>query len=203
MLAFPERGIYREGKLDRYMHMRTIKLFISTAVLCFSLPGISQSWKQHHSYPGMFSILAPEEMQTKTDTIKTALGGLVQHITFYHDKRPDGENNVYMVTWFDYPEGVMHHDSTELVQALFDETVEAAAFSVAGNVRWSSDIRYGPFPGRFWRVDYKDGRGVIKTKAWLVRNRYYAVQVVTRRDRALNYQADKFMDSFRLMDQGR
>jgi hypothetical protein len=183
--------------------MMTIRTFVALAALFFALPGMSQVWKQHHSFEGKFSILAPDTMLTRTDTIKTPLGNLAQHITFYQDQQPEGENKVYMVTWFDYPAGVMHHDSTELVQALFDETVEAAAFSVAGNVRWSTDISYGLYPGRMWRVDYKDGRGVIKTKALFVRNRYYAIQVVTRKERALNYDADKFIDSFRLMAQER
>jgi hypothetical protein len=41
-----------------------------------------------------------------------------------------------------------------------------------------------------------EGAGVIKTKAYLVKNRYYAVQVITFDNKKENTFADRFFDSF-------
>lgn len=105
-----------------------------------------------------------------------------------------------MLSYCDYPEGSLHHDSSDLVRDFLQATVEESAFSVAGTVTWSNSISVGRYPGRFWRVDYKDGRAVIKTKAFVAGRRYYSIQTVMRKSRSLNIAADKFLDSFRLLE---
>ncbi len=158
-------------------------------------------WEEYRSFDGRFRVLTPGELRHKTDSISTALGSLAYHTFFFQDTAKATENAVYMISYCDYPAGSLHHDSTELVRDFFKATVEESAFSVAGNVSWSNEIRLGQYPGIFWRVDYKDGRAVIKTRAYVVRNRYYTIQAVMRKERSLNAAADKFLESFRLFEQ--
>lgn len=157
-------------------------------------------WEEFRSFDGRFRVTAPGNFRLKTDSIATDIGTLAWHTYFFENAGSEAENVVYMVSYVDYPEGSVHHDSTELVQALFEAGVEESAFSVAGRVSWTTKVKLGQYPGIFWRVDYKDGRAVIKTKAFFVQNRYYAVQAVMRRERSLNTAADKFLDSFRLFE---
>ena len=78
------------------------------------------------------------------------------------EKNPD--NLVYMVSYVDYPKYSIHSDSTELVEDFFKTTVETAVESVKGELSYSSDITMNEYPGRLWRVDYNDGKALIKTK---------------------------------------
>ncbi len=157
-------------------------------------------WEEYRSYDGRFRVLSPGAMRPKVDSIATALGTLAYHTFFFEDADKATDNVVYMLSYCDYPEGSLHHDSIELVRDFFKATVEESAFSVAGDVTWSHDIRLGRYPGIFWRVDYKDGRAVIKTRAYLVRNRYYTIQAVMKKERSLNAAADRFLESFRLLE---
>lgn len=178
-------------------------LFALLLIAGFAAPVHAQNktrWEEFRSYEGRFRVLAPGSFRLKTDSIATDVGTLAWHTYFFDDPTREAENAVYMLSYVDYPEGSIHHDSTELVSALFDATVEESAFSVAGGVTWSNRIRLGQYPGMFWRVDYKDGRAVIKTKAFVAGNRYYAIQVVMRRERSLNTAADKFLESLRLFE---
>lgn len=160
------------------------------------------SWDVFQSFDGKFKILTPGEMIKKENPIKTDIGEL-NYITFLHqptEKNPD--NLVYMVSYCDYPKYSIHSDSTELVEDFFKTTVETAVESVKGELSYSSDITLDKFPGRLWRVDYNDGKALIKTKSFLVNNRYYSIQVISLKEKGMNLQIDKFLDSFSLLSSG-
>ncbi len=154
-------------------------------------------WSEFRSYEGRFRIQAPGPMQQKTDTISTRLGPTAYHTFFYQTE--GGDNLLYMVSYCDYPEGGMHADSTELIEPFFEATVEAAAFSIDGKVVYSSPMKFFNYPGYIWRIDYLEGQAVVKTRAFIIEQRYYAIQTVTYRGLNLNPHTDRFMDSFRLL----
>jgi hypothetical protein len=158
-----------------------------------------ENWDVFQSFDGKFKVLTPGEMVTKENPIKTEIGEL-NYITFLHqpaEKNPD--NLVYMVSYCDYPKYSIHSDSTELVEEFFKTTVETAVESVKGELSYSSEITMNEFPGRLWRVDYNDGKALIKTKSFLVKNRYYSIQVISLKEKGMNLQVDKFLDSFSLL----
>ncbi len=157
------------------------------------------SWDVFQSFDGKFKVITPGEMVKKENPIKTDIGEL-NYITYLHqstEKNPD--NLVYMVSYCDYPKYSIHSDSTELVEDFFKTTVETAVESVEGELSYSSEIMMNNFPGRLWRVDYNDGKALIKTKSFLVKNRYYSIQVISLKDKGMNLQIDKFLDSFTLL----
>ncbi|HMP14383.1 MAG TPA: hypothetical protein PKD70_10925 [Saprospiraceae bacterium] len=160
----------------------------------------AKRWRDFVSYDGRFRALAPGDLREKIDSIQTPLGKLAYHIFFFQMEDPDADNVVYMITYCDYPAGVLHADSAALLEAFFDVTVQTAASSVRGEVLYVDDWQYKRYPGKVWRIRYLNGKALIKTRAFVVSNRYYMIQTITRRERTVNYSSDKFFDSFRLLE---
>jgi len=158
------------------------------------------SWVPTNSYDGRFQLLSPGLMLEKTDSIETPLGKLAYRVHFFQPEDKTADNLLYMVSWCDYPEGSLHADSTEMLEEFFDATMESAAFSVKGSVVYSDVYKMEEYPGRIWRIDYLDGNAIIKTRAFVVGSRYYALQTVSRKERHLNILGEKFFDSFRLIE---
>jgi hypothetical protein len=78
--------------------------------------------------------------------------------------------------------------------------MDQAAKSVNGELTYYDFAWHKEYPGYLWRIDYLDGKALIKTKAFLVNRRYYAIQTVTIRPKSLNLSTDRFMDSFRVIE---
>lgn len=160
----------------------------------------SKSWREFNSYDGHFSILSPGEMTQKIDSIQTPIGTLAYHVFFFQTNQQNADNVLYMLSYCDYPEGAIHSDSTELLKDFFDATVESAAKAVKGELMYERNAKYKDYPGKIWRIDYLDGKALIKTKAYVIGRRYYTIQTITRKDRSLNFSSDKFLDSFKLLE---
>ena len=153
-------------------------------------------WEEIRSYEGRFRVISPAELWEKKDTLETAVGDMVYNTLYYAPNSDKAENEVYMISYVDYPEGALHQDSVELITALLDETQAAAAESVRGEIMFSQDGIQQSFPYRYWRIDYLNGRGSIRTKAIVAGNRFYTVQTVTQRAYGINHSTDRFIDSF-------
>lgn len=178
-------------------HIQIFILFLFPLILTAQEDG---PWNNYHSLEGDFSIDWPEgEMVQRADTIQTALGEQVYHI-FMVQKNEKADNVMYMLSYCDYPEGTVHSDSTDLLQEFFEATMDQAAKSVNGELTYYDFTWYKDYPGYLWRIDYLDGKALIKTKAFLVENRYYAIQTVTIRPKSLNLSTDRFMDSFKVIE---
>ena len=157
------------------------------------------SWEEYKSFDGKFRVLVPGEMQVSERVIHTDIGEIKYITHYYQDTEREAENAMYMVTYCDYPEYTIHSDSTELVEDFFTNTLEAAVESVAGKLRYSDVLNYKEFPGRHWRVDYRGGHATLKSRAFLVKNRFYTVQTATERGRSMNKATDTFFDSFAVL----
>ncbi len=165
------------------------------------LRGDWKNWRDFNSYDGKFSILTLGDMTKKVDSIETAIGTLAYHTFFYQPKEADADNVLYMLSYCDYPAGAIHSDSTDLLPDFFKETMDTATSSVHGELLYANNWNYKDYPGKVWRIDYLNGQAIIKTKACVVGRRYYALQTVTRKEKSLNFAADKFLDSFKLLSE--
>lgn len=167
-----------------------------------SILGIfSQStWEEFVSLDGKFKVWAPAALTEKIDSVQTDVGTLAYH-TFFHQTnyQDETDNIIYMVSFCDYPEGIIFADSTGLATEFFDETMTAAAETVGGEILYSTDIQLKENLGKQWRIDYLDGNAFIKTKAYLVENRYYSIQVISTKKQSLSSQTNQFLDSFELL----
>ena len=165
----------------------------------FLLISSDPGWEEFKTYQGKFRVLVPGEMQYNERVIHTDIGE-IKYITYYYqDTQREAENAMYMVTYCDYPEYTIHSDSTDLLEDFFDNTLEAAVESVAGKVRYSDVLNYKEFPGRHWRIDYRAGHATLKTRVYLVNNRFYTIQTATERGRSMNKATDEFFKSFQLL----
>ncbi len=169
---------------------------ILLAILCLS--SIQNDWKEYIDPDGAFRLSAPATMTLKIDTVQTDIGALVYR-TLFHQADVSLANQVFMLSYCDYPKGSIHSDSTDLLTDFFESTIREATFSVNGELMYQSDESLGGFPGKYWRIDYRNRKAVIKTKAFIVRNRYYAIQVVATKEKHLNQDSDQFLNSFRLL----
>ena len=170
-------------------------LFISS----LSLNAVQNEWIIFTSTEANFKVEVPGEMIEKVRTIPTEIGELSYH-TFIHQEQGDSSDNVlYLINYVDYPEGTMHSDSTVILADFFQTTIETATESVDGKLAYSSDENLLEYPGKVWRINYNGGAATIKTKAFLVEQRYYAIQTVTIRERSMNNSTDRFLNSFRLL----
>ena len=148
---------------------------------------------------GRFKILLPGSFTEKIDSVKTDVGHLVYHTFFLQNEEESAENLFYMVSYCDYPPSVVFADSTGLVEDFFKNTIEAAAETVKGEVAYSADIQLDTHPGKQWRIDYLDGKAVIKTRAYLVGSRFYSMQTIAWKVKSLNADGTRFFDSFKLL----
>ena len=175
----------------------TYKILILTL---FSTFLFSQThWEPYTSVDGRFTVLAPGEFQHKENSIETDIGAITYHSYVYQSPDPGADNLVYMISYCDYPEHSIHSDSTEIVDDFFNETLESATFSVDGELIYSAPTNIKDYPGRIWRIHYNKGTASIKSKAFLVKNRFYNVQAITLSDKKLNTAVDKFLESFKVL----
>ena len=128
--------------------------------------------------------------------METAVGSLVYHTFFIQMDDKTDDNLFYMVSYCDYPEGTFSADSTSLIEEFFQATMESAAQSVKGDILYQTDIHLGETPGKHWRIDYLDGKAVIKTRAYLAGQRYYSLQTIAWKEKNINSASDRFFDSF-------
>lgn len=174
-------------------------LFMLAVLPCFGQGEFHASpWQVWESPEGRFEVWAPGPFSLKTDTFETQIGKIAYHTYFLENDYKTSENVFYMASYCDYPAETIHSDSLDMLTEFFDNTVDAAVFSIAGKLMYQDSIQFQGFPGRFWRVHYLNDQAVVKTKAFLVKNRYYALQTIMLKDKSLNSSTDRFFDSFRL-----
>lgn len=158
-------------------------------------------WVEHNDLDGRFRLRSPAEFTHHVDSIETAVG--VQAYHTFHLQAPDmdrAENVIYALSYVDYPQGSLHHDSLELVTEFLLGTEEEAGAAVGGKTVYAADKLISGYPARQWRIDYPSRGGVAsaRTLAIVAGNRYYEVKVFSRSDKGINESADKFFDSLRI-----
>lgn len=169
----------------------------SLLILLSSLTLAATAWKEFKTYEGKFRVLTPTgEMVEKVKKIKTGLGDVSYH-TFMN--RPEEKNPdcvFYVVNYCDYPKGTFPADSTDLINEFMEETVNESVKAVSGTLTYQSDIQLLTHKGKIWRVQYNGDRALIKSKCYLVGNRFYLIQTMMKKEKSMNPSADKFLDSF-------
>jgi len=181
------------------------RVILSTGfILLFFLTGAQaqavSDWQKYKDSTGRYTVLFPRgEVKQHVDTIKTDLGTVEYHTTFYFRGEDKGVS-IYQVSWCDYPPGSIPGDSLDMVSEFFDATIETAAESVQGKVVYQDQQKVRGFPGRSWRINYNKGDAVLHSTAYLVMDRYYLLQSASSRAYSLSPEIEKFFRSFRLME---
>ncbi|NJO87328.1 MAG: hypothetical protein HC821_04940 [Lewinella sp.] len=158
-----------------------------------------QNWTTAQDLEGRFSISIPAPAWSqRVDSVPTPLGTLAYHSFYYQPPfEESAENAVYSLSYVDYPEFSLHQDSSELVQEFLLATREAAVERMKGELRFAAErILQFKYPGSYWRIDYLQGQASVRTQAFVVGRRYYALQTISTAEGGLNHSTDRFFDSF-------
>lgn len=176
------------------------KFLISILFSSIFSVGVYKNWELFQSFEGAFKIEIPEgHMDHNERVIHTDIGEITYHTFFYQEEDKHFENALYVVSYCDYPEFSIHSDSTSILEEFFNNTITSAEESVIGELRYAEDINYKDYPGKLFRIDYREGTATLKSKVFLVNNRFYNIQIATTRGKSLNAAADRFLDSFHLI----
>jgi hypothetical protein len=165
--------------------------------LCLSIPLFSQQIWQKFIPPGQsFEVLSPGEMKNGEKSILTDIGSL-QPVTWLHEGKAGDPNYLYLISYIDYAEGTFHQDSTDMIKALLDVSIETQVKTLSGDLVYQSEAPFGLHPGVVFRASYNNNKAVVKGKMILIRDRLYVLQVYTLSEKSLNPDMDIFLDSFK------
>jgi hypothetical protein len=159
-----------------------------------------KGWQEFSSEQGHFRVMVPGPMEQKEHILTTDVGDLLYTTYLHQPETKDPDNIYYSISYVDYPENSIHSDSTEFLENFFHHTIDASVKAVMGELRYVDVLKINGYPGRLYRVDYKEGSATIKTRIYMVGSRFYQVQVVMQRSKSLNKAQDKFFDSFDIED---
>lgn len=171
---------------------------------------LNDGWLEAVSYGGKFRVAFPGEVKYKPDTFQTDIGKLNYHV-FYHehflgqgsgveDKDKPGENLLFMLSIYEYPNYTIHSDSTEVHESYFKATIDGATQGVDGELIYTTDIQLNDFPGKMWRINYNNGDGVIRSRAFLIKKRLYLLSVVADRAFSMSSSNERFFESFEIFE---
>ena len=156
-------------------------------------------WRSFTSKEGGFSVLIPGEFVREHKVIKTDIGDL-PHISYvYQDTLGHSKNELYVISYSDYPKNTFHKDSMDLIDELLEVSVDQKNKNLKGQITYNHKIKVEGYPGRIFRINYNNGKIVMKSKMFLVKDRFYSIQIYTLYKHSLNFNIDKFFNSFRLI----
>lgn len=177
--------------------MNTLLLLISLATFSGFNSSLTEEWKTFVDPNGMFEVDMPDSLKIDTSKVETQIGQLT-FVALQADERYEDGEVKYLLSFCDYPAGIFPADSTELIAAFFDETVAGSVESSGGEVLYSVDEE-AIYPTRLWKITSVNGFH-IKSKALLVGDRYYCLQIISPEKLSVRINGDKFFNSFKVLN---
>lgn len=179
-----------------------IKLLIIFIIL-FSIIQIEdvygqRNWKLYQNKEGRFSILVPSKPKREVDIIESVSGMKVKQISFF-SKDENNPNSAFYISYFDVPREMINSISTD---QLLEAGMIGAASNVNGEIIIERKISLNGYPGAEFVVEsasYKPKDTTMKMRAYIVRNRMYALSITSIKGTLSNYVQDKYLDSFKLI----
>jgi hypothetical protein len=156
-----------------------------------------KQWQNFSPDKKAFEMTVPGEMKFGENTIFTEMGNL-KVTSYMHQATTDDDNFIYVINYVDYPEGTFHLDSLELIQDFFKISISTNIADLEGELVYMSESNYGKYPGTLYRVNYNKGNAILKSKMYLIGDRFYALQVYTLANKSLNPDMDRFLNGFKL-----
>lgn len=174
------------------------KIIFAIAILLVTASFTHTEWMQFRNIEGRFKVLTRGNLVEKMATIETTIGTIESHQFVYQPEEKE-ENLAYIIIYYDFPEGGMHSDSTELLKDFFDTTVEEAVAKIQGTLVYQNDLEHEGYPARQWRVNYADNQVAIRSRAFMVKQRFYLLQTFSLTEVEQNNVSEYFINSFKLL----
>lgn len=174
--------------------------------LILLLSGLQPDTVLYLAEDGSFSIVSPGPFTEKYQELSTDIGDIEVFTLLCQTDLKDNPNFLYLINYYDYPPGFRDQEASDseadFINNLFDESIDESVTSLGGKLLYSTDIKLqDQHDGRLNRVSYNNGDSIVKSKMFLVDNRFYFIQVYTTKDNSLNILMDEFLDSFKVLDQ--
>lgn len=181
------------------MNIRIFSILFFTGIHFF-LQAQSIQWEKVSEFNPYWSVSMPGEPEYYKKEILTHVGEMEIHSYMLAPEYSEEQSNLmYLIEYYDYPEGSFHPDSIELIDMFLDQTAIATSSEVGGELVYESNINKNGHRGKLYRCQYKDATYIMKSKMYLVGDRFYHLKVYCKKEYALNEEMDTFLDSFRLI----
>lgn len=156
----------------------------------------AQEWKVFNSFNGGFSVLSPGILQEKAAIVTTSSGEVDLNTLYLSTKDDSLGNYVYIINYYDIEKGLFPKDSIDLTNIFLSNTMDQSVSDINGHIIYQNPFRFGAYTGLMWRAEYEGG--AVKSRAFVINNRFYMLQVFSEKRNALNRNVDRFLESFSL-----
>ena len=183
------------------MEQNSKKLMVLPFILMMAMSfSQSKDWFLLKSNQFGYEIKFPEKPTKNNQVIDSEIGELTLNIFSYDASQSSiDENLIYMVNCTVYPASLVNSDSTEILSDFYRNSIDGAVSNVKGKLLSEKVVDLGAYQGREVEVDFRDGLAVINMRMFLVGNKMYLMQTITKTDSYSNKSIDRFMNSFKLL----
>jgi hypothetical protein len=144
-------------------------------------------------------VLFPGKPTATTQMVSSAIGPLKLDINLYEVPRGSQDDNfIYLLNETAYPDSLVSSDKKEILDNFFSRAIDGAVSRVHGKLLTEKAIALGKYPGREIRINFQQGRAVIKMRMYLVKSILFMLETITDPKFDGNKSIDRFMDSFQL-----
>lgn len=172
-------------------------VFILTLVSCNE----RQEWVRYESPDKDFELLFPQPPKEQSQLMNSDFGPIQINMVVYEPQNNELEENiVYGLAFMDYPKDFLPLNQTEKIDSFFKVSIQNSIYNVHGILISEKIINLKKFPGREIRVSFNEGKGVINSRFYLIRNRMIMLQVITDQRNDFNKSISEFLDSFKLTE---
>ncbi|MGI9530462.1 hypothetical protein [Lutimonas sp.] len=149
-----------------------------------------------------YQIEFPKEPKKRVQTVNTEAGPIDMHINMLDLSAKENDSNlIYLSSYAQYPDSIIHSDQREQLKGFFRETIEGLVGSIDGKMLNEREITIDGFKGKEVKINFQDGMAIIRIRVYLVKNQVYMLQVVTKTENDSNESIARFMNSFDLINQ--
>jgi len=155
-----------------------------------SSPPAPAAWQEFSSTEGSFAVLLPGTPSYEKQNSSTAVGPIDMHL-FSLDLAKDA---AFMIMYSDYPDVIAQAPADKVL----DGGRDGALANTKGRLVAEESMSLDGFPGREFTIDIP-GKGMMKLRAYLVRQRLYQIMAVGTKERIDHEDTAKYLTSFRLL----
>ncbi len=169
----------------------SIAVLVLVALASVLLADDRTEWMEFVSKEGRFKVLMPgTPKQDKIDT-ESDFGKGVLHMNVAQTGK-----TMFGANYCDFPAEIKKAP----LKKVFDSSRDGAVANMEGKLASEKDIKFGQYPGREIQIEVAGGKGLFRARVYLVEQRLYQVVIFGTPDEAGSKEADKFLDSFKLIE---
>ena len=179
--------------------MKKLKL----TVLILALVSLTTSFKRVDEWvlceTKNCKVLFPAKPEASSQMVNSAIGTLKLDLNVY--EVPEGtkdDNFVYLLAESEYPDSLVNSDKKDFLDNFFRKAADGAVKNVQGRLLTENACTLGKFPGREIRIDFQNGKAIIKARMYLVKNILVMLETITDPKLEENKSVEKFMNSIQL-----